>query len=67
MKLLVDLRGKELEDEFEGESCEEVEEELLWVINAKFLTPDQKMADKFAKSLESLGFYVKTSYLIREY
>jgi len=59
MKLMLEMRGEELD--------EEIEEELVWVVKAKFLTTDQKLANKFAKSLEMLGFNVKTSCLIREY
>jgi len=58
MKLLVEMRGEDLE--------ENIEEELVWVVKAKFLTTDQKLAIKFARSLEMLGFQVKTNCLIRE-
>lgn len=58
MKLLVEMRGEDLE--------ENVEEELVWVVKAKLLTTDNKLANKFAKSLEMLGFHVKTNCIIRE-
>lgn len=58
MKLLEKMEG-ELEEEIE-------EQELVWVVRAKLLTTDQRMANKFAKGLEELGFDVKTENILRE-
>lgn len=58
MKLL-----EKVESELEGEV---EEQELVWVVQAKLLTTNQKSANKFAKGLEELGFDVKTDLILRE-
>lgn len=59
-KVLLEEMREDLEGEVE-------EQELVWVVRAKFLTTNQEWASKFASGLEKLGFDVKTNLLIREY
>jgi len=46
---------------------EEEKEEIVWLIEARLFSKDEREAELFVKALEDKGFHVETKPLIFEY